>query len=173
MTETTGTIIASLLVAAGLAASPSADVLIMAAAVADYRPKPNPAMSAGKFRRTEGPVALELESTPDLLAEASRTRRAGQLFVGFALEPRADLLASAERKLARKRIDLVVANPLETMDSDTVEAMVLGSDGTRINTPGLMPKTSFAPWLLDHVFGRFRAPHDRLAAERRVQHTAA
>jgi phosphopantothenoylcysteine synthetase/decarboxylase len=45
-----------------------ADILIMAAAVADHRPKPNPAMSRGKFRRTGGSISLELESTPDLLA---------------------------------------------------------------------------------------------------------
>ena len=59
-----------------------ADALVMAAAVADYRPKPNPAMSGGKFRRTNAPLALELEPTPDLLAEVSAARKPGQLFVG-------------------------------------------------------------------------------------------
>jgi phosphopantothenoylcysteine decarboxylase/phosphopantothenate--cysteine ligase len=129
--------------------APRAGVLVMAAAVADYRPKPNPAFVNGKFRRTDGPVTLELESTPDLLAEASRSRRSDQLFVGFALEPRAELLASAESKLTRKKIDLVVANPLETMDSDSVEAMIIGADGSRTDTPGLMSKREFAPWLID------------------------
>jgi phosphopantothenoylcysteine decarboxylase / phosphopantothenate---cysteine ligase len=151
----------------------SADMLVMAAAVADYRPRPNPAMSCGKFRRTEGPLTLELESTPDLLAEASRARRADQLFVGFALEPREDLLASARSKLSRKRIDLVVANPLETMDSDAIEAMVLGADGTRIDTPGLMPKSSFAPWLLEQLFRRLCVLRNALAVERGIQQTAA
>lgn len=128
-----------------------ADILIMAAAVADYRPKPNPAMSGGKFRRTGGPITLELESTPDLLAGVSATRRADQLFVGFALEPRADLLASAESKLRRKKIDLVVANPLETMDSPTVEALVLAADGSVEHTEGVLSKTDFAHWLLVRI----------------------
>lgn len=131
-----------------------ADILIMAAAVADYRPKPNPAMSGGKFRRmggAGGTITLELESTPDLLAGVSATRRADQLFVGFALEPRADLLASAESKLKRKKIDLVVANPLETMDSHTVEALVLAADGSVENTDGVLSKTDFAQWLLARI----------------------
>lgn len=128
-----------------------ADILIMAAAVADYRPKPNPAVAGGKFRRTGGPITLELESTPDLLAEASATRRAEQLFVGFALEPRADLLVSAESKLKRKKIDLVVANPLETMDSHTVEALVLAADGSVEQTAGALRKTDFAHWLVARI----------------------
>ncbi|MBX3390858.1 MAG: phosphopantothenoylcysteine decarboxylase [Phycisphaeraceae bacterium] len=129
--------------------APHADTLIMAAAVADYRPKPNPLMSGGKFRRTNQPLTLELEPTPDLLAEVAATRRAGQLFVGFALEPREELLASAQRKLTKKRVDVVVANPLETMDSDSVEAMLVFKDGSRIDTPGLMSKKAFASWFFD------------------------
>ena len=128
--------------------APSANVLIMAAAVADYRPKPNPAMSGGKFRRTDAAMTLELEPTPDLLAEVAASRRPDQLFVGFALEPRAELLESARAKLVRKKVDLVVANPLETMDSPSVEAIVLAADGTRIDTPGIMPKADFAAWLM-------------------------
>ncbi len=131
--------------------APKADVLVMAAAVADYRPKPNPAMSGGKFRRTDAPLILELEPTPDLLAGISKTRRPDQLFVGFALEPRRELLESAQRKLVKKKVDMVVGNPLATMDSDTVEAMVLFKDGRRADTPRLMTKRSFAPWLLDLV----------------------
>lgn len=125
-----------------------ADVLVMAAAVADYRPKPNPAMSGGKFRRTSAPLMLELEPTPDLLAEVSGARRPGQLFVGFALEPKAELIESARAKLVRKKVDMVVANPLETMDSATVEATVLFADGTRMDTAGMVSKTEFAAWLM-------------------------
>lgn len=124
-----------------------ADVLIMAAAVADYRPKVDPAVFNGKFRRTSEALTLHLEPTPDLLAEVARTRRADQLFVGFALEPRQELLDSARSKLARKRVDLVVGNPLETMDSAEIEAMVLGADGSRVDTPGKLGKAAFAPWL--------------------------
>ncbi|MFZ4575946.1 MAG: phosphopantothenoylcysteine decarboxylase, partial [Phycisphaerales bacterium] len=108
--------------------APSADCLVMAAAVADYRPKADPAFVGGKFRRTDQKLTLELEPTPDLLAEVALKRRPGQFMVGFALEPREELMASAKAKLTRKRIDMVIGNPLETMDSDTVEAIVLGAD---------------------------------------------
>lgn len=136
---------------------PRADVLVMAAAVADYRPRVNPDFfgeGGGKFRRKNEPLLLELEPTPDLLAEVSASRRPDQLFVGFALEPRQELLASARAKLERKKVDLVVGNPLETMDSDTVEAIVLGRDGSEARTPGTMTKQSFAPWLLDLIAAR-------------------
>jgi phosphopantothenoylcysteine decarboxylase/phosphopantothenate--cysteine ligase len=127
------------------------DVLVMAAAVADYRPKPNPAISGGKFRRTEGPLKLELEPTPDLLAGVSARRRDGQVLVGFALEPREEMLVSARGKLERKGVDLVVGNPLETMDAEGIEAVVIGKDGRERRTPGVMPKERFAAWLLDVI----------------------
>ena len=135
----------------------SADVLVMAAAVADYRPKIDPAVFNGKFRRTSEPLKIELEPTPDLLAEVARTRRADQMMVGFALEPRAELETSARAKLTRKKIDLVVGNPLETMDSDTIEAMVLSVDGQRVDTPGMMQKKAFAPWLMVLLEERWKA----------------
>lgn len=126
----------------------AADVVIMAAAVADFRPRPNPAMAGGKFRRSSNMVTLELEPTPDLLSEVTATRRNGQLIAGFALEPRAELISSAQAKMAKKRIDAVVANPLETMDSPEAEATILFADGTQVHSPGLMPKTEFARWLI-------------------------
>ncbi len=135
---------------------PNSDVLVMAAAVADYRPKVDPAFQGGKFRRTDQKLTLDLEPTPDLLAETAKARRPDQLFIGFALEPRAELLASARHKLEKKRVDLVVGNPLETMDSPTIEAVVIGKDGRERRTPGVMPKTAFAGWLLDVIESSFR-----------------
>lgn len=131
---------------------PDADVLIMAAAVADYRPKVSPEMLNGKHRRVATGMMIELESTPDLLAGCASRRRPGQVIVGFALEPRAEMLDSARRKLERKKVDLIVANPLETMDGPTIEATVVGVAGgpaaeTR-STPGAIDKREFAPWLL-------------------------
>src|SRR5262249_40043663 len=130
------------------------DVLIMAAAVADYRPKVDPAFFGGKFRRKNQTLTLELEPTPDLLAEVSARRKPGQLLVGFALEPREELLESARAKLERKRIDMVVGNPLETMDGESIEAVVLTRDGGESRTPGPLSKTAFAPWLMDLVEAR-------------------
>ncbi len=131
--------------------TPGADVLIMAAAVADYRPKVDPQFFGGKFRRKNEVLTLQLEPTPDLLAGVASRRRPDQFMVGFALEPREELLASARAKLERKKVDLVVGNPLETMDGETIEAMVLGKDGTEVRTPGAIDKVAFAGWLMQII----------------------
>lgn len=130
---------------------PSCDVLVMAAAVADYRPRVPPGQLHGKLKREGGSLMLELEPTRDQIALCSERRRPGQLLVGFALEPRDRLMASARDKLARKRIDMIVANPLETMDADTIEAVVLGRDGSERRTAGAIPKSDFAAWLMDII----------------------
>ncbi len=128
------------------------DVLVMAAAVADYRPAVK-ALAGTKLRRSGKTMSLELESTPDLLAGCSARRRPGQLLVGFALEPRAELEHSARAKLERKGIDLIVANPLETMDSPTIEATVYERGGGAFPTPGAIDKDAFAGWLLARIAG--------------------
>jgi phosphopantothenoylcysteine decarboxylase/phosphopantothenate--cysteine ligase len=128
-----------------------ATVVLMAAAVADYRPRIDAGSLAGKIRRKNERLRLDLEPTPDLLAGLAAERRPGQILVGFALEPRDELLASARAKLERKGIDLVVGNPLETMDSETIEAVVLGRDGFEARTPGAISKEKFAAWLLDLI----------------------
>jgi len=137
------------------------DVLVMAAAVADYRPA-NPAPGT-KLRRTEGELILALEPTPDLLAEASAAARADQVLVGFALEPAESMLASARSKLERKGVHAIVANPLETMDSGDIEATLVGARGSGFApsepTPGQMTKSAFASWLLERI------EHARAAAE--------
>jgi phosphopantothenoylcysteine decarboxylase/phosphopantothenate--cysteine ligase len=81
---------------------PGHDVLIMAAAVADYRPVE--ARDGAKMPRGGEHVHLELEPTPDLLAEIARESRPDQCLVGFALEPAAQLAASARDKLHRKGV---------------------------------------------------------------------
>lgn len=143
----------------------------MAAAVADYRVKPGQSDSSGKLRRSPEGLTLHLEPTPDLLAGCAARRRPGQLIVGFALEPRERLMDSARSKLGRKGLDLIVANPLETMDSPSIEAIVLSSTGehfapsatspsaaagapapiasTSSPTTAAMDKDRFALWLLD------------------------
>lgn len=131
--------------------APTADIIIMAAAVADYRPKPLAALSGGKFRRTSGNVSLELESTPDLIAEVASTRRPGQAIVGFALEPREEMIASAMGKIARKGLDACVANPLETMDSPVIEGTLVMKDGRTIAAPCTMLKEDFAIWVLGEL----------------------
>ncbi|MEX2218964.1 MAG: phosphopantothenoylcysteine decarboxylase [Phycisphaerales bacterium] len=134
--------------------APRCDVLVMAAAVADYRPHPGALGATGKLRRGDGPVTLTLEPTPDLLAKAAAGRREGQLIVGFALEPREGMLAGARAKLERKGVDLMIANPLETMDSETIEAAAVSGDGAEVRTEGAVTKERFAAWLMAIIEGR-------------------
>lgn len=130
------------------------DILVMAAAVADYRPRPaerGTPITQTKLRREMRTLALELEPTPDLLAGCAARRRPGQLLVGFALEPRDRLMDSARGKLVRKGLDMIVANPLETMDGETIEATVIARDGREWSTPGAIDKSAFAMWLLERL----------------------
>ena len=130
-------------------------VLVMAAAVADFRPRVSPDQLTRKMRRLDGPISLDLVPTPDLLHACARRRASGQLLVGFALESASDLEASAQDKLVRKGVDLMVANSLETMDAQTIEATVYErtADGPRVaaRTAGPIPKTVFARWLMDLI----------------------
>lgn len=132
---------------------PNSDLLIMAAAVADYRPIPAPASAEGKLKRDAAGLTIQMEATPDLLAGCASARRAGQVLVGFALEPRSRMVESARSKLARKAVDYIVANPLETMDAETIEATVVGRDGGIAQTGPAMAKERFGEWLLG-VVGR-------------------
>jgi phosphopantothenoylcysteine decarboxylase/phosphopantothenate--cysteine ligase len=127
---------------------PTSDVLIMAAAVADYRPAGPPAK--GKLSRGE-PIDLPLEPTPDLLAHLASTARPDQTLIGFALEPPEGLLEAAREKLRRKGVDAIVANPLETMDAETISATVLLRDGSDLTAPADLSKEAFAGWLLDRL----------------------
>jgi phosphopantothenoylcysteine decarboxylase/phosphopantothenate--cysteine ligase len=144
---------------------PQHDVLIMAAAVADYRPSLLGSLSlrerAGvrvdesnsdvKIKRGSQTLTLELEPTPDLLAEAAATARPEQRMIGFALEPADRLLNSAREKLRNKELHAIVANPLETMESPTITAVLLLADGRELAPPSNMPKPDFAIWLLDQL----------------------
>lgn len=129
-----------------------ANTLIMAAAVSDFRPHQAGAEKQQKLRRTADGMTLSLESTPDLVAQcASRRRRdEDQTIVAFALEPEAELDARAGAKLQRKRVDAIVANPLETMDAASIQgASIIWSNGRSVRMPSpSMSKPEFARWLL-------------------------
>lgn len=129
---------------------PECDILVMAAAVADYTPAT--ADLSGKIRRSENEaLTLSLRPTPDLLSECAARARADQLLVGFALEPASGLAASARAKLARKGVDLIVANPLETMESAGIDAKLLAHptlSALEAESPHPQSKLEFAAWLL-------------------------
>lgn len=143
---------------------PACTVLVMAAAVADYRPIVEPGQLDGKHKRSAAGMVIRLEATEDLLAGCAARRRPGQLLVGFALEPRERMIGSARDKLERKGIDLIVANPLETMEGDSIEAVVIGRDGSERRTQGAIEKREFGVWLMAVIDGVL---HERRAAAAR------
>jgi phosphopantothenoylcysteine decarboxylase/phosphopantothenate--cysteine ligase len=140
--------------AAMLAEAAGADVVVMAAAVADFRPK---VRASSKLTKEEGIPELVLEPTPDILAALSTARSAGQVLVGFAAETD-DPIARGRRKLARKGVDLLVVNDVTAegagFDHDTNVVTILGVDGEELSLP-LMSKLAVADVVLDRVRARF------------------
>jgi phosphopantothenoylcysteine decarboxylase/phosphopantothenate--cysteine ligase len=135
-----------------MAEAPAHQVIVMAAAVADFRPK---TAAEGKIKKDQGIPELVLEATPDTLAELGRTRRPGQVLVGFAAET-GDHLANARAKLERKRLDVVVLNHVEgdrsAFGAASADADLLDAEGTR-SLPAA-PKDEIARRLLDLVEAR-------------------
>lgn len=131
-------------------AAPGADVVVMAAAVADFRPK---AVAGEKLKKHDGVPDIVLEPTPDILAELGRTKAPHQVLVGFAAETERVREHAAE-KLARKRVDLMVANDVSATDAgfevDTNRACLLDSAGSVEETP-LLGKRELADLILDRV----------------------
>ena len=134
------------------------DVLIMAAAVADYRPYGS---REGKLPRAGERFVLELEPTPDLVASCAARKRADQRIIGFALEEPAALEQRAQEKLRSKGLDAIVANPLSTMGAKEVSATLFTANGETIAAPGSQverqaaAKPEFARWLIEWI-GRQR-----------------
>ncbi|MBA3642981.1 MAG: bifunctional phosphopantothenoylcysteine decarboxylase/phosphopantothenate--cysteine ligase CoaBC [Chloroflexia bacterium] len=127
-------------------ATRSADVLIMAAAVADFRPRHRQTQKIKKQPDTE-PLTLELKRNPDILASISHT---GLIKVGFAAETE-DLLANAEKKLTAKTLDMIVANDATaTIGSGTSTAIIL-RPGQRPESLPEMTKEALAQHILEQV----------------------
>ncbi|MET9732191.1 bifunctional phosphopantothenoylcysteine decarboxylase/phosphopantothenate--cysteine ligase CoaBC [Streptomyces sp. NPDC006458] len=138
-----------------LKAAADADAVVMAAAVADFRPA---AYAAGKIKKKDGqePEPVALVRNPDVLAEISAERaRPGQVIVGFAAETD-DVLAHGRAKLERKGCDLLVVNEVgerKTFGSEENEAVVLGADGSETAIP-YGPKEALADTVWDLVVTR-------------------
>lgn len=139
-----------------LKAAADADAVVMAAAVADFRPAH---YADGKIKKKDGqePEPVALVRNPDVLAEVSADRaREGQVVVGFAAETD-DVLANGRAKLRRKGCDLLVVNEVgesKTFGSEENEAVVLASDGAETAVP-YGPKDVLAEVIWDHVAVRF------------------
>jgi len=125
------------------------DVVVMAAAVADFRPK---AQAAEKIKKSAGPPEIVLEPTVDILAELGR-KKFMQYLVGFAAETER-LVEQAAAKMAAKRVDLMVANdvtaPGSGFEVDTNRAVLIAPDGTARELPQ-MPKIELADAIWDRV----------------------
>ncbi len=130
-----------------------ADVVVMAAAVADFRPE---RAAAEKIKRREGPPTLALEPTPDILLEVVDARRPGVVVVGFAAET-SDVEAAGRTKLASKGVDLLIANqvgrPGTGFGSDTDDAAVIDAAGDTVPLRR-WTKRELANEILDRAVGR-------------------
>ncbi|HZN75135.1 MAG TPA: bifunctional phosphopantothenoylcysteine decarboxylase/phosphopantothenate--cysteine ligase CoaBC [Micromonosporaceae bacterium] len=139
---------------ATLEAAASADILVMAAAPADFRPA---VVSAAKIKKTADgtPAPLELVTNPDIAAEFGDRKRSGQVLVAFAAET-SDAVNHGREKLARKRADLIVVNevgPDRVFGQDVNTAVVLGADGSSVPL-GERSKEDLADAVLDLAVDR-------------------
>jgi phosphopantothenoylcysteine decarboxylase/phosphopantothenate--cysteine ligase len=152
--------------AAVMAQREQADVVVMAAAVADFRPR---SVAGHKLKKADGAPELQLEATPDILAALGAARRAGDgpILVGFAAETvsgpgtasgpesaRERLLAHARGKLTAKSVDLIVANDVAApgvgFAHNTNAVLIVGSDGSVTET-GLGSKDEIAVAVVDAI----------------------
>jgi phosphopantothenoylcysteine decarboxylase/phosphopantothenate--cysteine ligase len=128
-----------------------ADVLVMAAAPADYQPAER---AAGKLKKTGAPRAIELRETPDILVSTRDARREGAVVVGFALETD-DLLANARKKLDGKGLDMVVLNaanePGAGFAVDTNRVTIVTRGAAQPEQLPLLDKRDVADAILDRV----------------------
>jgi phosphopantothenoylcysteine decarboxylase / phosphopantothenate---cysteine ligase len=127
-----------------------ADVIVMAAAVADYRPAD---ADDSKHKKDDRPWTVTLEPTQDILAELGSRRKPGQVLVGFAADEGAAGLADARAKLERKRVNLLVFNDVSRSDigfeSTMNELTLIQAGGER--TVGKRSKAECAAAILDEV----------------------
>ncbi len=128
----------------------SADVVVMSAAVADFRPV---APAEGKIKKDGGVPQIVLEPTPDILAALGASKKGHQTLVGFAAET-SDLVDNARGKLARKNLDLIVANDVSAegvgFSHNTNAVTIIGADGSLQEVP-LASKHTVAMAVLDSV----------------------
>ena len=130
---------------------PDMDIIVFAAAVADYKPV-NPL--ASKIKRTADDLVLKLAPTEDIAAKLGRQRLKGQILVGFALESE-NAVANAFRKLADKKLDLIVLNRLSDpgagFNVDTNKVIIIGKDNNQQDFE-LKSKDQVARDIVDEIF---------------------
>jgi len=144
--------------------APSSDIVVMAAAVADYTPEKT---ATNKIEKSDGPLELRLVRTPDILAELGRMRGANQkpVLVGFAAES-GDPVERGRAKLVRKHVDFIVANDITRADAgfeaDTNAGTIISQDSEE--TIAVTPKADVAARILDRAELRLKAQGSGLTA---------
>ena len=138
------------------------DIIVKAAAVADYRPK---SVSSEKMKKKDGELTLELERTDDILAWLGGHKRPGQFLCGFAMETQ-DLIGNARQKLQKKNLDMIVANSLRVegagFGGDTnVVTMITENEELSL---GKMSKEETASKIMDRIMD-IRAAEDNGGSE--------
>ena len=134
-------------------ASSSQDVIIKAAAVADYRPK---YVGTEKTKKKDGDMNLEMERTDDILAWLGNHRQPGQVLCGFSMETE-NMLENSQAKLEKKHVDMIVANNLKTagagFGTDTNVVTIITKEGAE--ELAMMTKEQVAHQLLNRIMDRF------------------
>ena len=134
-------------------ASSSQDVIIKAAAVADYRPK---YVGTEKTKKKDGDMNLEMERTDDILAWLGNHRQPGQVLCGFSMETE-NMLENSQTKLEKKHVDMIVANNLKTagagFGTDTNVVTIITKEGAE--ELAMMTKEQVAHQLLNRIMDRF------------------
>ena len=152
-------------------AAADADVIVMAAAVADFRPVQ---CATGKLKKDQGVPQIVLEQAPDILAALGARKRDGQVLVGFAAET-SDLVANAQSKLIKKNLDLIVANDVSAegvgFQHDT-NAVTLITQGNQVVTVNLTDKRTIARAVLQAVI-KIRGERTSFGPEPSNKHAGA
>jgi phosphopantothenoylcysteine decarboxylase/phosphopantothenate--cysteine ligase len=131
----------------------TADIVIMAAAVADYR---SAAPAGQKIKKKSGSLILELQPNKDILSELGRNKQAGQFLCGFALETENEH-SNALQKLSNKNLDMIVLNSLKDEGAgfgyDTNKVTILAADKTEISLP-LLSKRETAEEIIAFIYSK-------------------
>ena len=146
----------------------ASDIVVMAAAVADYTPERGSA--AGKIEKSEGPLDVRLVRTTDILAELGKGRGGARrpVLVGFAAES-GDPAPRGRDKLRRKQVDLIVANDISRaeagFETDANAVTMISSDGEE--AIALAPKAEIAARILDRAEAMIAASRNRIPEPRK------
>ena len=126
---------------------PEVDIIIMNAAVADFRPK---TFSKEKLKKAKENPVVELEANPDILKTIGEKKKEDQILIGFAAES-SNLMENAKDKLERKNLDVIVGNLLDVFSRETHKGIIIFKNGKTVEIPP-MDKESSALFILEKIF---------------------